>query len=214
MVDEVVGPIMSEILKLSPREFEEYVAYEVLPCLGYTDIDLTTESCDSGYDISAKQHGELVLFECKRYSLDRPVSTREVRILSDACSRLKAERAVFVTTSRYTRGVFEEQADRPFEIEFWTGDDLISKVNTPEILQRTSQRAAKKGKKTYQCVQCGRAFRANLYHCPFDSGKLLDTDLLVDKGHKWYHSPIIGDLLPFLIMIVMAIITILGHFIG
>ena len=122
---------LSYLLNLSPRDFEEHVA-RLLPKLGYRNVKLTSHSSDSGYDISAVKDKKIVLFECKRYSPEKKVGAREVRIFADACRRKNADKGIFITTGNFTRTVVSEQKERQISIEFWDGKHLIQEINNAE----------------------------------------------------------------------------------
>lgn len=115
----------------SPRQFEEFVASK-LPHMGYKDIKLTTAIADSGYDISAYKGNMKVLFECKKYSANNKVGSRDVRIFADACRRMKADKGIFVTTGFFTSTVAEEQRSRTLRIDFWDGKELLRQLKNLE----------------------------------------------------------------------------------
>ncbi len=128
--------------KDTPRGFEEFVA-KLLPKLGYSDVKLTSQAADSGYDISAIKQTKKVLFECKKYSADNKVGSRDVRIFADACRRMRADQGVFVTTGFFTRTVAIEQKDREIEIEFWDGNELLRQIKNSKPIRA-------------YCVQCNK----------------------------------------------------------
>jgi len=131
----------------TPREFEEFVA-KLLPKLGYSDVKLTSQAADSGYDISAIKQTEKVLFECKKYSADNKVGSRDVRIFADACRRMRANQGIFVTTGFFTRTVAIEQKDRVIEIEFWDGNELLRQIKNSKPVRA-------------YCVQCKKTITGN-----------------------------------------------------
>jgi len=131
----------------TPRGFEEFVA-KLLPKLGYSDVKLTNLAADSGYDVSAKKQGKKVLFECKKYSADNKVGSRDVRIFADACRRMRANRGIFVTTSFFTRTVAAEQKERAINIEFWDGNELLRQVKNSKPIRA-------------YCVQCKKTIKGN-----------------------------------------------------
>ncbi len=115
---------LNQLRAKSPREFENYIA-KLLPKLGYNKIKITSQTADSGYDIEAYKNNKKVLFECKRYSENNKVGSRDIRIFADACRRIRAQKGVFITTSYFTRTVNEEQKTRKIDIEFWDGKELL-----------------------------------------------------------------------------------------
>ena len=94
-----------EMYNLSPREFEELVA-ELFSKQGF-DVELTPETRDGGCDIIAtKNIGGLpfmLLIECKKYAKGNPVGVSLVRSLLGVQGDRKANKAVLVTTSRFTK---------------------------------------------------------------------------------------------------------------
>lgn len=136
-----------ELRQKNPREFEEYIA-KLLPKLGYSNVYLTPYTFDSGYDIKADKKGQRILFECKRYSKQNKVGSREVRIFADTCRRLKAYKGIFITTSDFTKTVEEEQKSRSLPIEFWDGKEVIKKIKNTEKV------------KAY-CINCKKELRGH-----------------------------------------------------
>lgn len=93
------------IYQLSPREFEEIVA-EIFRKQGF-DVILTQETRDGGSDIIATHDmGNIpfmVLVECKKYGPNNKVGVSLVRSLLGVQTDQKANKAVLVTTSSFTR---------------------------------------------------------------------------------------------------------------
>jgi Restriction endonuclease len=66
---EIVGRQPREVYQLPPRRFEELIGH-IFERLGY-EVELTAQSRDGGYDISAVRRAETdvrLLIECKRYT--------------------------------------------------------------------------------------------------------------------------------------------------
>lgn len=95
----------NEIYNISPREFEIIVA-EIFKQQGY-EVELTPETRDGGCDIIAtKSIGGIpfmLLVECKRYAKGNPVGVSLVRSLLGVQEDRKANKAILVTTSRFTK---------------------------------------------------------------------------------------------------------------
>lgn len=93
------------VYRLSSREFEELVA-EMFRQQGF-EVELTQETRDNGCDVIAtKSIGGLpfmLLIECKKYARERPVGVNLVRSLLGVQTDRKANKAVLVTTSRFTK---------------------------------------------------------------------------------------------------------------
>ncbi len=94
-----------EIYNLSSREFEELVA-ELFRQQGF-DVELTPETRDGGCDAIATKNISglpfMLFIECKKYAKEYPVGVSLVRSLLGVQSDRKANKAVLVTTSRFTK---------------------------------------------------------------------------------------------------------------
>jgi restriction system protein len=102
----------SDLLKLSPRQFEELVA-ELLARDGY-EVELTPQTRDGGFDIVAVKHADLIvpqlcLVECKLYSDVHRVGVRPVRQLFGVVSERDASAGLIVTSSSFTKPAIEFQ---------------------------------------------------------------------------------------------------------
>lgn len=95
----------SAILRLSPREFEEFIA-EIWSRFGY-QVELTARTRDGGRDVVAVRSAEAdirILIECKRYSPDNKVGVLPVRALYGVKTDERATKAILATTSSFTSG--------------------------------------------------------------------------------------------------------------
>ncbi|TFZ40197.1 restriction endonuclease [Soehngenia longivitae] len=117
-----------EIYNLSSREFEEFVA-ELFRQQGF-DVALTPETRDGGCDIIAtKNIGGLpfmLLIECKKHAKRNPVGVSLVRSLLGVQADRKANKAVLVTTSSFTKPA-RQFAERQ--------QHLISLVDINDLMQ-------------------------------------------------------------------------------
>jgi len=95
------------LANVDPRRFEELIA-ELLIRDGL-EVELTPPSRDGGRDILAWAETvagrHLYLVECKRFDVERPVGVELVRAFYGVIEAEKATAGLFVTTSRFTRGV-------------------------------------------------------------------------------------------------------------
>lgn len=118
--------LLSEI---SPRQFEELVA-EVLILSGY-NTTLTGGSRDKGVDIIASRSdpfGEITsVIECKHYSIEHPVGVSTVRALNAAKQYENANRAVLVTSSRFTSEARELASKLP-DLELIDREQLLKLI--------------------------------------------------------------------------------------
>lgn len=115
------------VYSLTPREFEELVA-ELFVRQGF-NVELTPETRDGGCDIIAtKNIGGLpfmLLIECKRYSIDNPVDVSLIRSLLGVQTDRKANKAVLVTTSRFTKPARDFAERQQHLISLIDIDDLM-----------------------------------------------------------------------------------------
>lgn len=120
------------IYNLSSREFEELVA-ELFSQQGF-DVELTPETRDGGCDIIATKSINrlpfMLLIECKKYAKENPVGVSLVRSLLGVQSDRKANMAVLVTTSSFTKPA-RQFAERQ--------QHLISLVDINELMQMIIQ---------------------------------------------------------------------------
>lgn len=116
------------VYNLSSREFEELVA-EVFMRQGYS-VEVTPATRDGGCDIIATRNiGGLpfmLLIECKRYGKNNHVGVQLVRSLLGVQTDRKANKAVLVTSSSFSRDA-KKFAERQ--------QHLISLVDFDELLR-------------------------------------------------------------------------------
>lgn len=118
------------LLALTPSEFEERVLL-LLKDLGWTNLRLRGGSGDRGVDLEGEFQGQRYIVQCKRYNKAVPPSM--VRDLAGALHIQRADRALLVTTSSFTRQGYEEVRDLP--IELWDGDILARKIKEADALR-------------------------------------------------------------------------------
>ncbi len=95
---------VDELIELTPREFEEYVA-ELLRNSGYDNVELTPYSNDKGLDVIAYKDGLKYGVQCKRYR--GTVGSPEIQRFLGALSHAKADTGLFITT-----GMFSFEAEK------------------------------------------------------------------------------------------------------
>lgn len=97
--------------KLTPREFEEYVAQRIFARQGYT-VQNTPDVKDGGIDILVRdQHGHLIIVQCKRYS--NTVGSGTVRELYGTMIHAGAAHAFLVTSGRISQDAQTWARDKP-----------------------------------------------------------------------------------------------------
>jgi restriction system protein len=94
---------LAEVDKMSGTEFEELVA-ALCRCDGCTDVRRVGGAGDSGADVTGRlPDGRTVIIQCKRYTPRSTIAPREVRDLLGSQAYFRADLAVFVTTTRFSR---------------------------------------------------------------------------------------------------------------
>ncbi|GIF47079.1 hypothetical protein Afe04nite_16180 [Asanoa ferruginea] len=104
---------------LSPRQFEEIVA-DILVRSGFNHVHLTPPSRDGGVDIYAKKDDlvgtSLYLVECKLWRPENPVGRPVLQKLYGVLADKRANKAVVVATTRFTKDAREWAADKPYQM--------------------------------------------------------------------------------------------------
>lgn len=118
------------IYDISPREFEELVA-EVFMQQGY-DTEITPQTRDGGCDIIATRNINgipyMVIIECKKYREGHKVDVQLVRSLLGVQSDRKANKAILVTTSLFTKDAIEFAKRQNHLISLVDIDDLLRMI--------------------------------------------------------------------------------------
>lgn len=96
----------SAVFRLTSREFEKFLR-RIFEAFGY-DVQLTAATRDGGADLLCLTQtvGDIpvkLAIEAKRYARNRPITVSLVRQFVGANVHLKANKLVYITTSRYTR---------------------------------------------------------------------------------------------------------------
>mgnify|MGYP002853922773 CR=1 FL=1 len=117
----------SVIYRISDRQFEELVA-EVFQRNGYT-VELTPAIKDGGKDVIATRNingvSICLYIECKHYDPSDPVGVGIVRYAAGVRSHDRVNKAIVVTTSRFTRGASKFAAEEKHLIQLMGLDDLM-----------------------------------------------------------------------------------------
>ena len=129
-VRELIDQIKADpslVYEITSRKFEELVA-ELFSRKGY-DVTLTPAQKDGGKDIIAKRNNDgipiCLYIECKKYDIDNPVGVGIVRSASGVREHDKVNKAIIVTTSRFTRGAFEFAKEEKHMIQLMGLDELL-----------------------------------------------------------------------------------------
>lgn len=122
------------IYGLSPREFEKFLM-KIFEGFGY-HVDLTAQTRDGGTDLiclTTKHNIPVkIAVEAKRYHPSRPISVELVRQFVGANAQIRANKLVYVTTSRYTKDAIK-YASSPILTH------LLELKELPDIIEWTNQ---------------------------------------------------------------------------
>ena len=118
----------NKIYQISPRDFEKLVA-EVFSRQGY-NVKITPATRDGGCDIIATKDINgipyMILIECKRYSKERKAGVQLVRSLLGVQSDMRANKAILVTSSLFTKDAREFAERQNYLISLVDIDDLLN----------------------------------------------------------------------------------------
>ncbi len=116
------------LFKISPRQFEEVIA-DLLSDMDF-EVELKQATRDGGIDILASKNlgiGRfLCIVEAKQYNKMRPVGVGLVRQLLGALHDHKANYAMLVTTSRFTKDSKDFQKRHEYQLSLKDYTDVIS----------------------------------------------------------------------------------------
>lgn len=116
------------LYKLSPRKFEELVAY-LMEKNGY-EVSLTQQSKDGGIDIFALRKDDfgnfLTIVECKKYARSRPVGVGIVRSMYGVLNVENASHGIIATTSTFTSGANKMARQYKYQLSLKDHADIIT----------------------------------------------------------------------------------------
>lgn len=114
---------LGDIHTLSPTEFEAFVG-KLLAANGYYDVEQVGRTGDHGADLIARDAQEnLVIVQCKKYSTGKNVGEPALQKFAGSIMHYKAQRGIFVTTSKFTQQAKEFAKDKPILLA--DGDLLV-----------------------------------------------------------------------------------------
>lgn len=117
-----------DLYKIEPRQFEQVVA-ELLSNMGW-NVELTPATRDGGKDILAYKDlglGKILcLVEAKRYKITHPISVELVRQLYGTLIHHKANMAMLVTTSRFSKDSQDFQKQYEYLLSLKDYKDVVS----------------------------------------------------------------------------------------
>jgi len=122
--DKIELLINSGYSLIDPFQFEELIA-TLFNKLGY-ETEVTAKTCDFGIDIIAKKEKVIIAIQTKKYAKGNNVGNRDVQRLLGAMQqrRVKANKAILITTSDFTVQAMEQAEETP--IELWDGSYISS----------------------------------------------------------------------------------------
>jgi len=106
--------INNNFSNLSPYEFEHFVA-KLLREMGYS-TKVTQRTGDYGVDIIAKKDGETTAVQCKRFKESSLVGNRDIQRILGSMLTIKAQKCIFVTTSKYTKQAINQAKGCPIQL--------------------------------------------------------------------------------------------------
>lgn len=125
----------SEMFNISPRKFEELVAY-IMERHGY-EVTLTQQSRDGGIDIFAlKNEGFgniLTIVDCKKYSEDNPVGIAAVRGMYGTLQIESASHGIIATTSRFTCDATNLAHEYKYQLSLKDHADILRWIQKTKI---------------------------------------------------------------------------------
>ena len=124
---------LEKIKNLDPYAFERLCA-RILKAVGYEDVEATKKSKDGGIDgIGYLSLGLIrfkVVFQAKKFEGTK-VSTKDINALAGTMTLTKAEKAIFITTSYFTRDARKVALE--YGIELVNGEKLMELLYEHEI---------------------------------------------------------------------------------
>jgi len=93
---------LGDLLAMTPTEFERAIA-DILPSLGFVDVEHTGNAGDFGVDIQCLTRSQrTVIVHCKQNWVSKKVPRREVQTFLGALMHFDADMGLFITTSSFT----------------------------------------------------------------------------------------------------------------
>ena len=112
-----------DLVEMPPADFERHIAY-IFQEMGY-NASVVGGSGDGGIDVIASKDGEKTVVQCKRYAIDRTISSPELRNFIGAMTVSQATKGYFVTTASFTKPAMDEAEMIP-ELYLIDGDGIVA----------------------------------------------------------------------------------------
>jgi len=141
--------ILEKLRKLSPREFEDYIAFLFFK-LGFK-TELVGGSYDGGIDVIAEKNGIKHYIQCKKF-ITSQVSVGAIRDFYGALvDKLSNGKGYFITTNKFT--LEAEKFAETKAIELIDSNGLMKYIKIAEI--DNEEYFKKENKEKEKCPQCG-----------------------------------------------------------
>lgn len=109
---------------LTPRQFEILIM-KLFEAMGYK-THLTSYVKDYGADIIAEKGSERIVVQVKKYTPKQKVGSPDIQRLLGSMIKYKANKAIFITTSDYTKEAQDQAEGTPAEL--WNYNTLCRKI--------------------------------------------------------------------------------------
>lgn len=108
-----------------PTDFENFTS-RLFEKMGYK-ARVSSKTNDGGYDIELNRNNQSTIVECKCYSQNHSVGRPLIQKLVGANQTQKADKMIFVTTSKFSNGAMEYA--RETNVELIDGERLLQLIN-------------------------------------------------------------------------------------
>ncbi len=137
---------VQELQKLSPAQFEEYIA-ALFRSLGYK-TRVTGGKGDGGVDVEAEKDGHVHYIQCKKFITSK-VPVGAVRDFYGAIAdRIDGGKGYFITTNVFTLDAEKFAEDKPIElVDKYKLMDYMKMIDAPSVPVATTT--------THPCPKCG-----------------------------------------------------------
>jgi len=137
---------MPTLHQLPWDEFEELIK-QLLVKMGFEKVERVGGPHDYGADVIAIKRDEFgtpvkYVVQCKRYSPDRSVGVADVQRLAGTLKTYGADRAVLITTSKFTRSAIRAASE--MGIKLIDGQELESLITRHGLARKVSRRRARR----------------------------------------------------------------------
>lgn len=116
--------IPNRFMNLTPNQFEDFIV-TLFKDMGYTS-ELTPRSNDYGGDVLAQNESEKIIIQVKRYNRNNTVGVQDINQVIGAKQYYKADKAMIITTSKFSRN--GKRLANQTDVELWDWSKLISKI--------------------------------------------------------------------------------------